>query len=47
MDREKIREFRGLVRGAERYAKPYKLALVISNALWAAVVLVLLRNHQD
>lgn len=46
MNEEKIEELREMVRGAERYARPYKLALIISNALWAAVFIALLRKHQ-
>jgi hypothetical protein len=44
-DPEKIREFAALVRGAERYARPYKIALVASNVLWAALVVALWRGR--
>jgi hypothetical protein len=48
MDKGKMREFAELVNGAERYARPYKIALVVSNALWASIAIaVLLGGGKD
>lgn len=42
MDKSKVKEFADLVHGAERYAKPYKVALAVSNALWAITAVAVL-----
>jgi uncharacterized membrane protein (DUF485 family) len=36
---EKCQEFGEMVRGAERLAKPWKIALLVSNIIWAVVLI--------
>lgn len=38
-DNEKIQSFGDMVQATERLTKPWRLALLITNALWAAVFL--------
>jgi hypothetical protein len=37
-DEERVATFREMVRAAERLIKPWRIALIVSNALWFAVV---------
>lgn len=41
-DKEKIQSFGDLVEAAERLTKPWRLALIITNFLWAVVVVLLI-----
>lgn len=41
-DHEKIESFADLVNAAERLTKPWRLALIITNILWAIVVTLLI-----
>jgi uncharacterized membrane protein (DUF485 family) len=36
---EKCQEFGEMVKGAERLAKPWKIALLVSNIVWAVVLI--------
>ena len=38
-DNEKIRSFGDMVQATEKLTKPWRLALIITNALWAIVFL--------
>lgn len=38
-DKEKIESFGDMVEATERLTKPWKMALIITNALWAIVFL--------
>lgn len=40
-DKEKIQSFGDLVEATERLTKPWRLALIITNVLWAVVVVLL------
>jgi hypothetical protein len=37
VNEDRRREFSRLVRGAEKLLRPWKVALIVSNVLWAAL----------
>jgi hypothetical protein len=39
---EKRQEFGEMVRGAERLARPWKIALLVSNIIWAVLLAVVI-----
>jgi hypothetical protein len=48
MDRtERIKAFAELVTVTDKLTRKWELALLANNALWIAVLFILLRKHQD
>lgn len=40
-DKEKIQSFSDLVSATEKLTKPWRIALIVTNILWAVVVILL------